>query len=171
VDTAGCPTSGALAILRQVTGPADVRSATYEIIRISTVDKEPSPHDAPPVLGHETWHGDLNGDGKTDRIVMIMETLSSYGDAISEVYAGCGGERYREVWGDQYAVDLTLAQPRRTSKGWHDLSSIQRHAVRGDDYAFATTLRLDGVRYSSVPGSESRISSDDHTRWSSDAAQ
>jgi hypothetical protein len=127
----------------------------------------PRPDEFGPELVDPVWSGDLNRDGKADWIVALAETVSSYGDFDTEVYAGCGGERYVEVWGGEMrAVVLHPAKTGlRSRHGWRDLAWVQRHAVPGDDYAFETLLRFNGRQYDTVPGSSYRIGHPDSTRW------
>lgn len=168
VDSSGCATTGRYVRINEVRVEREGRPPTsLRIIRAPTPDTPPQPEEFGPELVDAVWTGDLNGDGKVDRIVRFPGTYSSWGDAVIDVYAGCGGDRYVEVWGnDVYTVDLKPAKTgHRSAQGWLDLALVQRHGMAGDDYAFETLLRFEKLQYDVVPGSVYRIRALEDTRW------
>lgn len=92
-----------------------------------------------PIPATESWRGDLNGDGVTDRIV----ALGGGGRAAETgVYAGCGGYAHVRVWSSAGAASVAPAATSTLHDGsrWRDLRLRQGASP-------PATLRFGGPGY------------------------
>lgn len=78
-----------------------------------------------------SWSGDLNRDGTKDYI-LYEGNCGNRGDCLHGVYAGCGGDKFRIVYGPEYFPDtpkVSKPKPIPSGEAWADLTYLDHADV------------------------------------------
>lgn len=96
-----------------------------------------------------TWRGDLDGDGREDRIVMIEDACGNWGECLYLVLRHCEGDSFATLWGPDYALSLAVTDA--ADAGFR----VLKHQLRADELdehgrapaVLQTSLRMTDGRY------------------------
>lgn len=91
-------------------------------------------------IGHVVWEGDLNDDGRLDKIVFEEDTCGKGAYCNFRVYAGCmKGNQHVLVLGPEYAQELKVASDGLIVEGrrWRDVVSVEQTKIGTQNQVFS----------------------------------